>query len=126
MSLELLPDIIFILDRMSLLEMGLKWLPPVEHLGALLDPVGAGFMTQPCYDLMMLRVFMPFPVVLAAKGLETSFEGAAVGASMTLLMFPVVPLSGSDSTTEGGFLILQITLPVHLLGTKFTCHQPSL
>lgn len=93
MSFELFADIFLVLNFMPVLEMRSKLLPPIEYLSALLYPVRAKFMTSPCLDLIMLRIFMPFPVVLTAKGLGASLEGATIGASVTLLMLPVIPLA---------------------------------
>lgn len=100
-SFELFTDIIFVLDFMTITEMGLKQLSPIEHLGALLDPVRAEFVTSPRFHLIMLRVFVPFPVVLAAESLDASFESAAVGASVTLLMLPVIFLADRIHLIQG-------------------------
>lgn len=82
---------------MSILEVSLELLSPIKDLGTLFDLVRAIFMTPPRFDLVMLRVFVPFPVTFAAKGLETSFKRAAVGTGMTFLMLSVIPLA--DRTT---------------------------
>lgn len=124
MSLELLTDIIGIVDLMCLLQMGLKELAPIEYFGTLLDPVRTFFMTPPCFDLMVLRVFMPFPIILAAKCFGAGFEGTTIGARMTLLMLSIILLA--DSTTDGKMSILQITFSMQLLGTELTSHRLSL
>ena len=86
MSFELLANVIFVANFMPILEVSLELLSPVKDLGTLLDSIGARLMTPPCFDLTMLRIFVSFPVVLTAKGLETTFESAAIRTSMTLLM----------------------------------------
>jgi hypothetical protein len=93
MSFELVTDIILIVKFMSVLEMRSKLLPAIEDLSALLYPIGAKFMTPPRLYLIVLRIFMPFPVVLTAKGFRTSLEGTAIGARVTFLMLPIIPLA---------------------------------
>ena len=44
-------------------------------------------LTRPRFELEMLTAFMPFPVVLGAEFLLTTFERATVGFLMTLPMF---------------------------------------
>lgn len=100
MSLELLTDIIFVVDFMPILEMRLKLFSPVKHFGTLFNLIGTIFMTSPCFDLVMLRILVSFPVTLAAKGLETSFKRAAVRTSMTFLMLSVTPLADRNTVRK--------------------------
>ena len=50
-------------------------------------------MIVPCFDSIVLHVFMLFPLILTAKCLEISFEGADIEAGMAVLMLPVMPLA---------------------------------
>ena len=76
------------------LEMKLRCSSAIEHLDALLDFFeGAKFMIVSCFDSIVLHVFMLFPLILTAKCLEISFEGADIEASMAVLMLSVMFLA---------------------------------
>ena len=88
MFIELFSNIFVVLG------MGLRCSSAIEHLGALLGFFGgAKFMIVPCFDSIVLYVFMLFPLILTAKCLEISFEGADIEAGMAVLMLPVMPLA---------------------------------
>ena len=65
----------------------LESLSAVAHLGA-----GASFesllIASPGFQVKVLRIFMTLPVILAAKRLVTSQEGAAIRPLVTLHVFP--------------------------------------
>jgi len=87
--LALLPYLLFILDIMMILEVSSELFAAVEDLGALIYTAGGeGMVAAPGFDLIMLRVFMAFPVVFGAKGFGAGRVGAAVRARMAFLVFP--------------------------------------
>jgi hypothetical protein len=90
---ELCLQIVIIRKLMIPLQVILKTLSAVTHLGT-----GAAFrsllITSPCLQVIMLRIFMPLPVVLAPKGLAAGQEGAAIRPLVTFHVFPVQLLAG--------------------------------
>ena len=76
---------------MMILEVGCELLAAVENLGALVDAAGREWeMAAPSFDLVMLGVFVTFPIVFGAKGFTAGGIGAAVGAGVTLFVFPEI------------------------------------
>lgn len=73
---------------MMILEMGGKLFAAVEDLGALIYTAGGeGVMAAPGFDLVVLGVFVAFPVVFRAKGFGARGVRAAVRASMAFFVF---------------------------------------
>ena len=91
-SLTLLADIIVVLGIMIFPQVGLKWVPAIEDPGALVDlACRARLMAAPSLKLVMLGVFMAFPIVFATERFFTSSVSAAIGTGVPFFM-----LSGFD------------------------------
>ncbi len=66
-------------------------------------------VTAPGFELEVLRVLVPLPVVLAAKGFVASGEGASVGFFVSFHMFSVEHSAGAQRMARD--LILHVTVP---------------
>lgn len=87
--LRLCLDVIVAELRVVLFEMVDELFTTVEDLGALVDLAARiGLGAPPAFELVVLRVLVPLPVVLAAEDLAAVLEGAAVGLGMPFLMLP--------------------------------------
>lgn len=76
-------------DAVLLFEVGLERLPAVAHLATLLIRVVRGLLVAPPdLELEVLAVFVPLPVVLAAKLLAALGKCARIGLFVPLLVFP--------------------------------------
>lgn len=70
--------------------MPLELLPPVENTGTLTDlALLIDFLATPGFHLVVLCVFVPFPVILAPEFFVASREGAAIRTRVTFLMLPI-------------------------------------
>ena len=82
---------------MEITEMVLEQLTPEEGFRALVYFRGVGgFVTAVGFELIMLAVFVAFPVVLAAEGAAAGGQCAAPGTFVTFHVFSVGKLAGWD------------------------------
>ena len=91
---------------MMVLEVRSKLLTAVEYSGALVDAAGREReLAAPGFDLVVLSVFVAFPVVFRAEGLGAGGVGTAVGASVAFFVFSGRSLVGDKGFVEGeGYL----------------------
>lgn len=68
-------------------------------------------MIMPCFDLIMMHVFMLFPLILTVKGLEISFEDADIKIKMTILILSIISLA--DIIDSKKSYILEIIFSKH-------------
>lgn len=87
--LRLRLNVIVAARRVVVFEMVDEFFATVEDLRALVDlAAGIGLAAAPAFELVVLRVLVPLPVVLAAEDLAAVLEGAAVGLGMPFLVLP--------------------------------------
>ena len=78
---------LFLLKMMVFAKMCLKEVSAIEELRTFVNLAGRVlFVTPPCLELIVLRVLVAFPVILAAKQLGTVAMCTAPGTAMTLLV----------------------------------------
>ena len=88
--LALFPYYFLILDRVAVSQMGLKLFPAIENLSTLVYPAASALlMTTPSLGLVMSSIFVPLPVIFAAKDLGAFRISATIGTSVALLVFPI-------------------------------------
>ena len=64
-------------------------LTAIKNLCTLIDAAGAErFVAAPGLDLVVLGIFVTFPIIFGPKGLGTRGVGATIGAGMALFVFP--------------------------------------
>lgn len=81
--LTLCLNIFVIVNMMFVSKVSLKLLAPVEDAGTLSNRTGFGIlMAAPGLDLIMLSVFVAFPIILASELLGAAWKRATVGAGM--------------------------------------------
>ena len=122
MQLGLRANVIVVLDQVMVFEMSLELLATMKHLGTLLDQTGgAVFMAPPCFNLIVLSVFMPLPIIFATKSFGAGCEGTAIWTGMTFFMFP-----NPVSAVMGGKKdLLEIAMSDHGFWAVFTSHPLS-
>lgn len=98
-----LANLLFAFDLMGFSEVGLELLSAIKHLGALFDLVGTGLKTSPRCHVIMLRVFVALPVILASEDFGARRERTAIRTGMTLAMLSVIPSVLSDRTGGKNF-----------------------
>lgn len=75
---------------MMIFEVGSELFAAVEDFGTLIDTArGEGMVTAPGFDLIVLGIFVTFPVIFGAKGFGAGGVGTAVRARMAFLVFPM-------------------------------------
>lgn len=95
----LLTDILIIANPMVFAEMCLERIASEKYLSALVDlTLGVFLVTAPGLELVMLRIFVAFPIVFAAKRLIAHCVCAPPRPRMSL------------------FMLLEIALSIHSLG----------
>lgn len=90
-------NIRFVFDVIFIAEISLELLAPVEDTGTLTNRTGLGILVAaPSFDLIMLSVFVTFPVILAPELLGAAWERAAIGAGVPFFVFPSSFVSQRD------------------------------
>ncbi len=91
--LALLQYLLLVLNMMVVFEVRGELLAAVEYFGTLVDEAGGEWeLAAPGFDLVVLSVFVAFPVVFGAEGLAAGGVGAAVGAGVAFFVFSGVLL----------------------------------
>jgi hypothetical protein len=92
----LLTDVLFVVGTMVLSEVGEKGIAAVEQLGTLVDLARRlRFVTAPCLQLVVLGVFMSFPVVFTSKPFGAVAVRAAPRSGMSFLVLPAALSAGA-------------------------------
>lgn len=81
--LTLCLDVFIIVDVVFVAKVSLKLLAPVEDAGTLSNRTGFGILVAtPGLNLIMLGVFVAFPIILASELLGAAWKRATVGTGM--------------------------------------------
>ena len=108
---------------MVVLEVGGELLATIEDFGALVDAAGGErHLAPPGFDLVVLSVFVAFPVVFGAKSLVAGSVGAAVGASVALFVFSGILPSAWVEGSDGEGDIPEVAVSDHGFGALITCN----
>ena len=87
-------DVFIVCNLVLFAEMSLELFTPVEYAGTPTNRTRFGnLMAAPGLDLVMLRILVAFPIVLAPKLLEAAWKRATIGAGVPFPMFPEILIS---------------------------------
>ena len=108
-------DVFFAFDFVLVPQVRLVLLSSIEDAGALTDGAFLGeFVAAPGLNLIVLRILMALPVVLAAKLLRAAGKGAAIRTGVAFKVLSVTSVRHGEipiRSSKGG--LLHIALPSH-------------